>query len=123
MLSRYLARALFFIALGTATILSSSTLLADLPKERIALILTGPDCREAQQTLTLALQQTDGVFAVNSDSVPGHLLIDIEGGKRSAQDMLTVVQAAVTTPLSCHVEIMQSCITAPKRIKLATPAK
>ena len=114
MLNRSLARSLLLTALSTATISFHSTVFADSPKERIALMLTGSDCRGALQTLILALQQTDGVFAIDGDSVPGHLLIDVEAGKTSARDMRTVAQTAISTPLSCQVEIMQSCITASK---------
>ena len=86
-------------------------------------MLTGPHCREAQQTLETALRQTEGVFAVDGNSVPGHLLIDVEEGKTSAQDILTVVQATIGAALPCQVEVMQSCITAPRLTRTDAPAK
>lgn len=114
---------LFFTTLCTATLLLHPPASAAAPKERIALMLTGSGCREAQQTLVAALRQTDGVFAVDGDSVPGHLLIDVEEGKISAQNIPTVVQTTIGTPLSCQVEVMQSCITAPKLSRTDAPAK
>ena len=114
---------LFFTTLCTATLLFHVPALADAPKERIAVMLTGSDCREGQQTLIAVLRQTDGVFAVDGDSVTGHLLIDVEEGKTSAQNILTVVQTTIGTPLSCQVEVMQSCITAPKLSRADAPAK
>ncbi|MEK7235400.1 MAG: hypothetical protein AAB242_02190 [Nitrospirota bacterium] len=110
-------------ALSTATLLFHSPALAGAPKERIALMLTGTHCREAQQTLEPALRQTDGVFAVDGTSIPGHLLLDVEEGKISAHNILTVVQTTLGTALSCQVEIMQSCITAPKHTGANAPAK
>ena len=123
MLNVALAVFALLTTLCTAMLLSHSPASAGAPRERIALMLTGSDCRGAQQTLVTALQQTDGVFAVDSDSVPGHLLIDVEEGKTSTQDILTIVYTAISTPLSCRVEIMQSCITAPKRTEITAPAK
>lgn len=112
-----------FIALCTATLLSFSPASASAPKERIALMLTGSTCREIQQTLETVLRRTDGVFAVDGTSVPGHLLIDVEEGKTSAQDLLTIVQTSIDTTLSCQVEVMQSCITAPRITKTDAPTK
>lgn len=109
--------------LGTATLLSFSPASAGAPKERIALMLTGSTCRETQQTLKTVLRRTDGVFAVDGTSVPGHLLIDVEEGKISAQDLLTIVQTSIDTTLSCQVEVMQSCITTPRITKTDAPTK
>lgn len=104
-------------------VLSCPPASADAPKERIALMLTGPACREAQQTIETVLRRTDGVFAVDGAGVPEHLLIDVEEGKASAQALRTIVQATIGTDLSCRVEIMRSCITAPEHNKTAAPAK
>ena len=82
------------------------------PPERIALMLTGSHCRKAQQSVETALRNTDGVFAVDGTSVPGHLLVDVMGEKTSAHDILTVVHTTIAVHLSCQVEVMQSCITA-----------
>lgn len=105
------------------TVLAFSPVSADAPKERIALLLTGPRCREARHTLETTLRHTDGVFAVDGTSVPDHLLVDIEEGKTSAQDLLMAIQTAGNNTLSCQVEIMRSCVTAPKLAGAAAPAK
>ena len=123
MLNVVLAVFALFTALCTATLLFHSPAWAGPPKERIALMLTGPGCREAQQTLETALRESDGVFAVDGNSVPGHLLIDVEEGKTSAHDILTVVQKTTGTALSCQVEVMQSCTTAPKLTRTGALAK
>ena len=112
MLTVVLAVFVLLTALCTATFLSHSPAWAGAPKERIALMLTGSNCHESQQTLETALRKTDGVFAVDGNSVPGHLLIDVMEGKTSAHDILTVVHTTTAAALSCQVEVMQSCITA-----------
>lgn len=86
-------------------------------------MLTGSNCHEAQQTLETALQKTDGVLAVDGNSIPRHLLIDVEEGKTSTHDILTVVHTTIGAPLSCQVEVMQSCISAPKLTRIDPPAK
>ena len=86
-------------------------------------MVTGSNCSEVQQTLEAALRKTDGVFAVDGKSVPGHLLIDIVEGKTSEHDLLTVVHTTIGTALSCQVEVMQSCITAPTLIRTDASAK
>lgn len=110
-------------ALCTATLLSPSPASAGAPRERIALMMTGSHCREAQEALEITLRHTDGVFAVDGSSVPGHLLIDIEKGKTSAHDILTIAQASIGAAHSCQVEVMQSCITAPKLSRADAPGK
>lgn len=112
-----------FTTLCTVTLLSHSPASAGAPKERIALMLSGSRCREVQQTLETALRQTDGVFAVDGTSVTGHLLIDVEEGKISARDTLTIARTALGNALSCQVELMQSCITAPKHTGAEASAK
>jgi hypothetical protein len=114
---------LVLTALCMAMLLSQFPVSAAAPKERIALMLSGSQCQEAQPTIETALRQTEGVFAVDGTSVPGHLLLDVEEGTISAQDILTVAQATLGTTLSCQVEIMQSCITAPKHTGEHAPAK
>lgn len=123
MLNVALAVFALFTTLCTVTLLSHSPTSAAAPKERIALMLSGSRCREVQQTFETALRQTDGVFAVDGSSVPGHLLIDVEEGKTSAKDILTVAQTTLGTALSCQVELMQSCITASTHTGAHAPAK
>ena len=123
MLNVVLAVFALLTALCTATLLSHSPASAGAPKERIALMLTGSHCRETQQTLETAFRQTDGVFAVDGNSVPGHLLIDVVEGKTSAHNILTVVHTTTAAALSCQVEVMQSCITAPTLTRTDAPAK
>lgn len=110
-------------ALCAAELLFLSPASAGPPKERIALMLTGPHCREVQQTLETDLRQTKGVFAVDGNSVPGHLLIDVEEGQTSAHNILTIVQKTIGTTLPCRVEVMQSCITAPRLTRTDAPVK
>jgi hypothetical protein len=123
MLNVVSARFALLTAICTATLLFHSPISAAAPKERIALMLAGSQCQEAQQTLEPVLRQSEGVFAVDGTSVPGHLLLDVEEGKISAQDMLRVAQTTLGTALSCQIEIMQSCITAPKHTGGETSAK
>jgi len=123
MLNVVLAMFAILTALCTATLLSHSPASAGPPKERIVLMLTGSNCPDALQTLETTLRQTDGVFAVDGNSVPGHLLLDVEEGKTSAHDILTVVHMTIGAAPSCQVEIMQSCITAPKHTGAHAPAK
>lgn len=123
MLNVISARFALLAAICTATLFFHSPASAAPPKERIALMLSGAQCQEAQQTVEPVLRQTEGVFAVDGASVPGHLLLDVEEGKVSAQDMLTVAQTTLGTALSCQIDIMQSCITAPKHTGAETSAQ
>lgn len=108
---------------GLLAILSFSPALAGAPHERIAIMLTGSGCHEIQQTVEPALRHSNGVVAVDGTSVPGHLLIDVEEGKTSAQDLLTVIHASAHNTLSCQIDVMRSCITAPRLAKVQAPDK
>jgi len=122
MLNVALAPLTLLSTLWCVTLLYSTAALAGPPRERIALMLTGSNCREVQQNLATTLRITDGVFAVDGGSVPQHLLIDIEEGKISTHDILTIVQTSAGA-LSCQIAIMQSCITAPRLTKTNASAK
>jgi len=113
MLNIALTTLTLLVTFCSVTLLYIAPALAGNPKERITLMLTGSSCREAQQTFETALRKTDGVFAVDGNSVPGHLLIDVQEGKTSPHDIVTVLYRSTHVPLSCQVEVMQSCITAP----------
>lgn len=123
MLNVISARFALLTTICMAMLMSHSPLSAAAPKERIALMLSGSQCQEAQQVLEPILRQTKGVFAVDGTSVPGHLLLDVEEGTISAQDLLTVAQTTLGTTLSCQIDIMQSCITAPKHTGAEASAK
>lgn len=114
MLNIALTTLTLLVTFCSVTLLYIAPALAGNPKERITLMLTGSSCREAQQTFETALRKTDGVFAVDGNSVPGHLLIDVQEGKTSPHDIVTVLYRSTHVPLSCQVEVMQSCITAPR---------
>ena len=105
--------ALLSILFG-ATLISPSPASAGSPRDRITIMLTGSTCREMQHPIETALRHIDGVIAVDSTSVPEHLLLDIEEEKTMARDLLDVVRIIVGSDASCRAEIMQSCITAPK---------
>ncbi len=119
----------FTIVFALLTTLCSAGLFSDTPalagasRERITLMLTGPHCHEAQPPLEAILHDTDGVFAVDGTSIPGHMLLDVERGKISEENILAVVQTTIGTPLSCRVEVMQSCITTPTLTRIDATAK
>ena len=123
MLNVISARFALLTTICIAMFMSHSPLSAAALKERIALMLSGSQCQEAQQVLEPMLRQTKGVFAVDGTSVPGHLLLDVEEGTISAQDLLSVAQTTLGTTLSCQIDIMQSCITAPKHTGAEASAK
>ena len=84
---------------------------ADSDRSRVALMLSGPDCPSLLDKVTAALQQQTGVFHVDTDLMPDHVLID------SARQDLTdeLLAAAANTAIAgnrCRAEVMKSCITA-----------
>ena len=83
--------------------------------ERVALALSGQDCHESLQAMTYALEQLEGVVNVQAGVVPDHLLIDQDTGRRTGEELASVVNALAVRHGRCRAALMQSCITAPGR--------
>ncbi|MDE3036431.1 MAG: heavy-metal-associated domain-containing protein [Nitrospirota bacterium] len=79
---------------------------------RIALSVTGAGCDRQRSAMEAALKQLPGVRAVDSRTVPGHVLIDVEEGRVTAADLAAAVNEIAGQGNSCLAEAMQSCITA-----------
>lgn len=85
---------------------------ADAAGARIALSLTGEACARQQAAIETTLLQTPGVRSVDLRSVPGHLLIDVEEGLVTTDQLAATVNGLTAPQGSCVAEAMQSCITA-----------
>lgn len=80
--------------------------------ERIVLQFHGPRCGSQDAIIISALLPIPGVRAVNLSTVPGHALIDIDSGLLAAQNVVETVRRLWPNQDACHVETMQSCISA-----------
>lgn len=89
--------------------------------ERVALALSGPDCDGSRQAMTQALERYEGVFKVESDVIPDHLLIDHDRGVRTGEELARFVNGLATISGRCRAAVMQSCITATGRSLAVRP--
>lgn len=85
---------------------------ADTSRERVALFLSGHECRSFHPSIAAELAQVPGVIRVDLDSVPEHALVDVVTGLVVPEHLLAVARRAVLAGTSCQVEIMKSCISA-----------
>lgn len=79
---------------------------------RIALSVTGEACARQQAAIETALKQLPGVQAVDVRSVPGHILVDVEEGRVTADQAASTVNGLTAQDGSCAAREMKSCITA-----------
>lgn len=84
---------------------------AESAQDRVALMLSGPDCPSIQHAITTTLQQQIGVLRVDSDLMPDHVLIDILRPSLTEEALAATANAAIGGS-RCRAEIMKSCITA-----------
>ena len=103
-------RAVLFIGLIIPLCLYE-TARAESAQDRVALMLSGPDCPSVRHTITAALQQQAGVLQVDPALMPDHVLIDIVRPSLSEEALATAANAAIGGN-QCRAEIMRSCITA-----------
>lgn len=97
------------IVLGVlTTVLSSPVEAADL---REALRLEGTACREDRAGIRQTLLKRPGVIAVDAQSVPGYLLIDVVAGMVTSEELTEVVNRRDRGEGTCRAEPMQSCIS------------
>jgi hypothetical protein len=84
---------------------------AESAHERVALMLTGPDCPSSQQQVVSALEQESGVLRADPDLMPGHVLIDIVRAHQTEKALTAIANQAISRG-QCRAEVMKSCIAA-----------
>ena len=84
---------------------------AESTHERVALMLSGPDCQSSQQQIVSALEQQTGVLRADQDLMPDHVLVDIVRQQVTEETVAAIANAAIGGG-QCRAEIMKSCITA-----------
>ena len=89
----------------------SNTVRAESAHDRVALMLSGPDCPSAGQAITAALQQQTGVLRADHNLMPDHVLVDIVRQEMTEETVIATAKAALGAA-QCRAEIMKSCITA-----------
>jgi len=84
---------------------------AESTHERVALMLSGPDCPSSQHQVVSALEQQPGVLRADQDLMPDHVLVDIVRQQVTEETVAVIANAAIGGG-QCRAEIMKSCITA-----------
>jgi hypothetical protein len=95
---------------------------AEAGMTRVAIMLNGEGCAVQRQMATDALSKISGVVNVDGRTIPDHLLVDVQGGDVTADQLLRTVNDMLSlTP--CKAEEMKSCITADLALSHTLPAK
>lgn len=103
---------LTMLLLGLSLFLSiHETARAESGHERVALMLTGPDCLSSRQQVISALERQTGVLRADPDLMPGHVLIDIVRQHLTEEALAAIANQAIGGG-QCQAEVMKSCITA-----------
>jgi hypothetical protein len=84
---------------------------AEAANQRIALMLSGPACEENHEELRLDLEMIHGVQAVDLLSLPGFVLLDVETGAASPDELTSVINGGNRVSRQCRAQIMESCIS------------
>jgi hypothetical protein len=84
---------------------------AESAQDRVALMLSGPDCPAVRERVTTALQQQAGVHRADPDLMPDHVLVDIVRQQVTDETVAAIANTAIGGG-RCRAEIMKSCITA-----------
>jgi hypothetical protein len=90
----------------------SSPVVAEPSHERVALFLSGQDCASQRRPIASALSTVSGVRHVDPDSVPDHVLVDVDGGAVAPEALKAAADRSLLDDRPCRIEIMQSCISA-----------
>lgn len=90
----------------------ASLVLAEPSRERVAFSMSGQDCSSQRRSIVSALMRIPGVRQVDPDSVPDHVLVDIDGGAVTQEALKSAVDRSLPHDRPCHIEIMKSCISA-----------
>lgn len=100
------------LLIGLSLFLSAhETARAESTQDRVALMLSGPDCPSVQKMMAATLRQQTGVLHVDTDLIPDHVLVDIVRQELTAATVAVTANTAMSGS-QCRAEIMTSCITA-----------
>lgn len=100
------------ILINSVPILASPRSFAQPAVERITLMLNGSACELNHPDIEAALLKLPGVRSVDGHSIPGHLLIDVEKDRVTADELARRVIELPGAQSLCQASVMQSCITA-----------
>lgn len=96
------------------TIVWGKPVFATSSLQRVTLMLTGSECDSFGREIEPGLQKIPGVRLLDGQSVPGHLLIDVDPEMVTSDDLVHRIaelrRSAGQT--ACQASVMQSCITA-----------
>ncbi len=95
-----------------ATFIGHHQVAAGSSIERVTLMLAGTGCQRVPQDVEEALMRLAGVRAVDSRSIPGHVLVDVDHGRVTAQQLAAEVDRSAGSDGLCRAGVMESCITA-----------
>ncbi|MBX3238043.1 MAG: hypothetical protein KF814_18000 [Nitrospiraceae bacterium] len=84
----------------------------DHSRERVALMLTGAGCPVQRARMAAVLSEFPSVRHVEFDTVPDHVLVDVESGSVAPESLRQAVLRSLGETKGCQVEVMTSCITA-----------
>ena len=107
-----MSNSLLILLLGLSLTLSMpDTGQAESAQDRVALMLSGPDCPSVRDRVTIALQQQAGVLRADKDLMPDHVLVDIVRPHLTEEELTAIANQAISGG-QCRADIMKSCITA-----------
>jgi len=89
------------MVLGTAVI---ATQAAD---QKVTLMLGGKHCDSYLNDVETALKTVPGVKSVDLKSMPGHAVIETDGGKAKPQDLETAVNGVKGSGWNCTGKVMK----------------
>ena len=74
-------------------------------------MLQGTACWEKRENIRQTLLKRSGVKAVDAQSVPGYLLVDVVAGMVTSDELSEAVNRLYGAETHCQAEPMQSCIS------------
>jgi hypothetical protein len=83
----------------------------DAAELREAFMLQGTACWKDRHSIRQTLLKLSGVKAVDAQSVPGYLLVDVVAGTVTSEELSEAVNRADGVEGNCRAEPMQSCIS------------
>lgn len=98
------------VCIGTTFVLTGHG--ASAESTRITLMLSGTGCESSRHDIETTIRRFTGVQTVDGQSIPGHLLIDVDKGRLTGEELAHKVTELGTEQRPCRSTVMESCITA-----------
>jgi len=100
-------RFMMFVVVTAMMVLGTAVTAAQAADQKVTLMLGGKHCDSYLSDVETALMKVPGVKKADVKSMPGHAVVETEGGKAKPEDLETAVNEVKGSGWNCTGKVMK----------------